>query len=1019
MDLQQPAKKSVVYITLLIFIVNFNSFSQYELVRPINNELRSMFSQISFPSSSVEFLYQRSANMVDSSLYQHYNDNDTVNTEEWKMMYQEMFYASHDTTIQTPFDFIEDEVNSYQKDTVNFGIMFWDLYRLKKISLQNGNYFVFDTANNKLHDHPTPTGTPYILDSLFVGAPLGGSVYFKSMTYRINPAFIFTDANTKNQLKDNYTLKIDFGDGIGFRTINPNIESFIPVTYSTSGEKIIKTALFSINGIRSYIYSSISRIYVTSNSLKPIANRIITDIPGMTVGVYNSCQALEESKKVIFVEGFDFSDFRKSGNRDHKELYDRFIIGEKIHHLQNFGYEYYVIDWRDSKKDMRFNAYNLLLLIEKLKQEQADVQNNQEFVLIGESMGGVIGRYVINYMESSLYQQNEYEEVFFVEQNDNDSYFYIATNPNYKTEWQNYNNNKQLRHNTRLLITLDSPHQGANMPLAYQYLYRLGENTFLPHGVFKTAPTLTFQLLDRKASRQLLKNWMPPIQTMGAIAGSSTSSYTNEESHDSFFEQSKFENNGNPRFCKMMALSDGALDGSPQRNPNTFSNRIAGDYFLDVDYTIDFRVLWVKRNIFQIDFELRSSPNQSTGRLVKLSYGKYLYKPKLFAWGVTLQQIQLNAASIDKYVTNTISYDNVAGGLIYLDDVADSILSLLKNPFLSMNVGFVNDKLGIYNNLTFYTDGMSFCFVPLESALDYNRQDPSTNTDILNETIDNKLSLTPFDVFTGFLYSNEWHTSTRNPLVYNFTQQDAAGSTPNTDERFAYHTCATVDNYIPIRTFLSQEIGDEELYLENFETDRVTSYRPEWDIHVNHRNPSYYYSSQLPNPQVEIPFVYSKENDFNVVNSQVSNGYATFFYDNNSGVSPTPGLNINYLNSTQFTSANIPFGVCCATERSSNTSNKIVPKKGKQATMSVYPNPSLNNDILMIKANFPDGGNTVNIEILDVSGKIVYTLQANTIQNTLIFEQPINISMLNLKNGIYILNIKNDSHSITEKLIIQ
>ena len=53
------------------------------------------------------------------------------------------------------------------------------------------------------------------------------------------------------------------------------------------------------------------------------------------------------------------------------------------------------------------------------------------------------------------------------------------------------------------------------------------------------------------------------------------------------------------------------------------------------------------------------------------------------------------------------------------------------------------------------------------------------------------------------------------------------------------------------------------------------------------------------------------------------------------------------------------------------------------------------------------------------TGKVVYRLQAKTIENTLNFEQPLNISKLNLKNRVYVIKVENEKHSLSEKIIIQ
>src|SRR5690606_10315673 len=111
-----------------------------------------------------------------------------------------------------------------------------------------------------------------------------------------------------------------------------------------------------------------------------------------------------------------------------------------------------------------------------LKQYEISTTNKNPFVLIGHSMGGVIGRYALRYMETPAY---------------------ITWSGAYKPE---------RMHNTRLFISLDAPHQGANIPLALQHSYGLLTNN-IPNLMGYNAKFLLkkFNLfLDGTAAKQLL-----------------------------------------------------------------------------------------------------------------------------------------------------------------------------------------------------------------------------------------------------------------------------------------------------------------------------------------------------------------------------------------------------------------------------------------------------------------------------------------------------------------------------------
>src|SRR5690606_23245346 len=86
------------------------------------------------------------------------------------------------------------------------------------------------------------------------------------------------------------------------------------------------------------------------------------------------------------------------------------------------------------------NAMVLIKLIQEVNAELATNGSNEKIVIIGPSMGGQIARYALAYMEK--------RQALGV---------------------------ADMDHNTRLYISFDSPHRGANIPIsAQQALYHLG-----------------------------------------------------------------------------------------------------------------------------------------------------------------------------------------------------------------------------------------------------------------------------------------------------------------------------------------------------------------------------------------------------------------------------------------------------------------------------------------------------------------------------------------------------------------
>jgi len=102
---------------------------------------------------------------------------------------------------------------------------------------------------------------------------------------------------------------------------------------------------------------------------------------------------------------------------------------------------------------------NAMVLIELINQINAQKVGNQELVVIGPSMGGLISRYALSYMEQN-----------------------------------------GLAHDTRLFISFDSPHLGANIPVSFQYLL----NYFAKDQDIAEAQLVVDNVLNSPAAKEML-----------------------------------------------------------------------------------------------------------------------------------------------------------------------------------------------------------------------------------------------------------------------------------------------------------------------------------------------------------------------------------------------------------------------------------------------------------------------------------------------------------------------------------
>jgi len=168
-------------------------------------------------------------------------------------------------------------------------------------------------------------------------------------------------------------------------------------------------------------------------------------------------------RPIIVTDGFDPGDTRGIG-----ALYASLSFGGQnlADELRALGYDIIILNaplYTTGGKDIdgggdyiQRNAMVLVALIDYINAEKV---GNEELVVLGPSMGGLIGRYALAYME----QQG-------------------------------------LSHETRLYISFDSPHKGANIPISLQYLINYFAQEFGDPGALATVEFV----LKSPAAKQML-----------------------------------------------------------------------------------------------------------------------------------------------------------------------------------------------------------------------------------------------------------------------------------------------------------------------------------------------------------------------------------------------------------------------------------------------------------------------------------------------------------------------------------
>lgn len=218
-------------------------------------------------------------------------------------------------------------------------------------------------------------------------------------------------------------VDVDFGDGRGYVRVSPGSEPTI--RYDQPGEKILRTRLAYADGTVRHASTRFEvralRTPSPNDTLHLTATIPYQGLFGQgDAYVYWAAGHTTLTEPAVVLEGFDYDN---TMNWD--ELYALLNRENLLEELRAQGFDVVVLNFRDAVDSIQRNA---MVAVELLQQVQATIEPDRTIALAGASMGGLIGRYALAYMETN-----------------------------------------GLPHRVRTFLSFDSPQNGANIPLGIQY----------------------------------------------------------------------------------------------------------------------------------------------------------------------------------------------------------------------------------------------------------------------------------------------------------------------------------------------------------------------------------------------------------------------------------------------------------------------------------------------------------------------------------------------------------------------
>lgn len=601
-------------------------------------------------------------------------------------------------------------------------------YNTVKSNAFTSNLLSYNGSTKQISDVAGRTQSPYDPKTLYAACPI------KNITTTGTENFIIPSSLILNNTgKSISQIQIDFANGQGFQVVT--VGTPISVSYNDTGFKkwTIQVTLSDNSILQCFNdYNVLQTAAVFSRfqrpeSVVPVWGSV-NDVTGTrnaaTIWVNYSRNNFTGTlrKPLIVVEGYDVS-FIASSLQSNYNVADfiRALNEPQGYDFNNqlddvAGYDLVFVDFADGAADIVLNAGAVQEVINRVNANKVNDSRfgniRQQNVVMGLSMGGLCARYALANMTKNF-----------------------SSTP---TE-------------TRLLITHDSPHKGANVPLGLQYMIRMfGGVQLFGYNVYDVYPDYNdaLGLLNAPATQQLLQY---RATTTNAFA-------VNTFLDGTYRPMITFGSTGPQPTYRFIATSLGNECANPLFAPGkTFINLGAG-----ASAGIYARFLFFKVPIlsYKLGAAVEAYALPAAGSTNKIARVYVENSLKLFGFINIFKELYNNTA----FAPGThLAIDGVPGSNYPLLNV-DALDQLTNLPIFKLNlyVSFpLGPFLGVYFGVYAYNAGVSynFTFVSTASALDAapyttpvfsekyvngtNQNYPSTTESfIAQETVQNNSSLT-------------------------------------------------------------------------------------------------------------------------------------------------------------------------------------------------------------------------------------------------------------------------------------
>lgn len=369
-----------------------------------------------FPREEIEtgILYDLAVPLSKIGDYDGGRESRPASLPQWRQLYHEIYRASLAEPAWPPLEEVIRTGRIHaERGVVPLAAMDFRFDRIRPDALESGDLAI---QNGRL---ALGEGEPFYQGRVFAVTPLGDATYRGDrVIFRLPHDLYLTNGGVIAS-----GVVADFDDGRGF--VSFSFDRDHPVRYLSPGRKTLRFRFEFGDGTILHA-SSVFDVERLQTPTPDDTLQVTATIPYLgqfgtgEAYVYLSDANDTLTDPIVVVEGFDLDN---SMNWD--ELYALLNREGLLENLRSMGFDAVVLNFSDATDYVQRNAF---VLVELIEQVNALIGPETDVAVVGASMGGIVSRYALAYMETN-----------------------------------------GLSPNARTFISFDSPQTGANIPLGIQY----------------------------------------------------------------------------------------------------------------------------------------------------------------------------------------------------------------------------------------------------------------------------------------------------------------------------------------------------------------------------------------------------------------------------------------------------------------------------------------------------------------------------------------------------------------------